>query len=371
MTASAPRAPGTSLGRRLMQSRVLIVAVAAVLATAAAYQIMRPRKVRLAHVGAIAVEARPIRHFSRGDATLSRFGKLEFRGGLVLKSASPYFGGWSALALDARGKRLLAISDTGGWMTGEIAYDGDKRPAGLSDVVVGPLLAADGAPFKNWRDRDAEGLVVVSGTIDDGEALISFEMNDRIGRFHVDRSGVGPVAGYVPLPPEAGHLTPNVGLESVCVLKGGPQAGSLVTLVERFPGTTTTHTGWVGKPDGSAWRRIALDVIDDYDLTDCHGLADGGMLVLERRFHAKDWGHGPRMRVRRFTAGELAGTAPMTGEVLVDAGPGEDIDNMEGIAVHTDDAGGTVITLISDDNFNHAVQRTVLLQFALPPAGRD
>lgn len=367
MTAAPRVAP--SLWRRSTRSRALRIAVVAGLVATAAYQTLRPRKVRLDGAVAIAVEARPIRHFSRTDVTRTRFGKLEFRGGLVLTSTSPYFGGWSALALDARGHRLLAISDTGAWMTGEIVYDGAK-PAGLAGAVVGPLLDKDGAPFKSWRDRDSEGLAIVAGSVDEGEALISFEINDRIGRFPVSGAGVGALRGYLPLPRETRQLTPNVGLESVCTLAAGPAAGSIVTLVERFPGTTTTHTGWIGKPDGGSWRRLALDVVDDYDLTDCHGLADGGMLVLERRFHLRDWLHGPRMRVRRFSAAELAGTTPMAGEVLLDAGPGEDIDNMEGIAVHSDESGATVVTIVSDDNFNHAVQRTVLLQFALAPAPR-
>jgi len=38
---------------------------------------------------------------------------------------------------------------------------------------------------------------------------------------------------------------------------------------------------------------------------------------------------------------------------------------MEGIAVHRSSAGETILTLISDDNFS-ALQRTLLMQFALP-----
>jgi hypothetical protein len=42
------------------------------------------------------------------------------------------------------------------------------------------------------------------------------------------------------------------------------------------------------------------------------------------------------------------------------------IDNMEGIAVHR--FGDELrISVISDDNYNHAIQNTVLYQFALLP----
>ena len=43
----------------------------------------------------------------------------------------------------------------------------------------------------------------------------------------------------------------------------------------------------------------------------------------------------------------------------------QQIDNMEGIAVHEGRKGETIVTLISDDNFNRFLQRTVLLQFRL------
>jgi hypothetical protein len=44
---------------------------------------------------------------------------------------------------------------------------------------------------------------------------------------------------------------------------------------------------------------------------------------------------------------------------------GQEIDNMEALAVHTGTRGETVVTVLSDDNFNSFLQRTLLLQFAL------
>ena len=42
------------------------------------------------------------------------------------------------------------------------------------------------------------------------------------------------------------------------------------------------------------------------------------------------------------------------------------IDNMEGLAVRPGENGETLLTIVSDDN-NSLLQRTLLLQFALPP----
>ena len=57
--------------------------------------------------------------------------------------------------------------------------------------------------------------------------------------------------------------------------------------------------------------------------------------------------------------------ATLDGEVLLAADLSQEIDNMEGLAVSRGASGETVLTLISDDNFNHFLQRTVLLQFTL------
>ena len=41
---------------------------------------------------------------------------------------------------------------------------------------------------------------------------------------------------------------------------------------------------------------------------------------------------------------------------------------MEGLAVHACAGGQIIVTMISDDNFNHLLQRTLLLQVAIKAA---
>jgi hypothetical protein len=69
-------------------------------------------------------------------------------------------------------------------------------------------------------------------------------------------------------------------------------------------------------------------------------------------------------RLVRIKAADVKPGAQMTGEVLFE-GTGGDLDNMEGVAVHTTPSGQTRITLISDDNFNDW-ERNLLLEFSLP-----
>ena len=59
----------------------------------------------------IEVNARAIPFFDPRDHAHHRFGALDYRSGLVLTSRFPGFGGISALRLDAKGERFIAVSD--------------------------------------------------------------------------------------------------------------------------------------------------------------------------------------------------------------------------------------------------------------------
>jgi hypothetical protein len=349
---------------------------AVVLATAPARSEPKPDPTKDV-IEAVTVEARAIDSFDRSDAAKKIFGKLEFRGGLVLSSPSKSFGGWSALALDPDGKRLLAISDTGVWMTGEMAYTGTK-PTGIKNARIGPLLGSNGLPPKSERDRDAEGVTVIEGSLAKGTVLISFERNHRIASFPVSDKGVGRQIATLALPPEVKRQSSNKSLESVCTITGGVNKGAIVTLSERFPNKDGSHTGWMhpgtaangvaAVTTATGWKTLSIKNIGEYDLTDCHGLADGSLLVLERRFRWSSWYEGVKGRLRRFSPEEIR-TGRLEGEILLDVDLGQEIDNLEGLAVHKGPKGETVLTIISDDNFNQVLQRTVLLQFTLLDAG--
>ncbi len=311
------------------------------------------------HIESIDITARPITHFERSNPLAKRFGQLEFRGGLVLSSPAESFGGWSGLVMDASGKSLLAISDVGSWMTAEIAYDG-SRPTSLKAARLGPLLATHGRPLKNKREQDAEGLTLLEGNLRHGTVLISFERLHRIGRFPVRKGEVGAPLGYLKLPADAKGMRANQGIEAVAVLQGGPRKGSIVAFAERLTRGSGYHTGWIWI--GSEAHKFQLQDIDGFNITDAASLADGSLLVLERYFR---WSEGVKMRLRHIAAGEITPGARIAGRILFQGNSSYDIDNMEGLSVHKGARGETVVSLISDDNFNHLLQRTVFLQFTL------
>ena len=135
----------------------------------------------------------------------------------------------------------------------------------------------------------------------------------------------------------------------------------MVAFAERFTRGSGYHTGWIwvdGQP-----QRFQLRDIDGFDITDAAGLPDGGLLVLERYFR---WTHG-REDAHPAPAADRdqAGRPPRPAASVLEADSGYEIDNMEGMAVHRGARGETVVSLISDDNFNRFLQRTMFLQFTL------
>jgi hypothetical protein len=306
----------------------------------------------------VEIDARKLSTFSRFTGE-RRHGSLEFRGGLVLTSADKDVGGLSGLVVEPDGKGIFAAIDSGSWLTGTLTYDG-AAPAGITAARIGQIVSTSGRALSRRRDVDAEAAALLDGTLARGTLLIAFERNHRIGRFPIIDRVLQAPTGYLKMPPETRQMTSNKGLEAVTMLAGGPNKGAVVALAERFVDTDGHHTGWIwigGEP-----RRFRIADLNEFDLTDCASLPDGTLLVLERRFR---WTEGVKMQLRQFAPEEIAPGTLAKGKLLLAATMSEEIDNMEGLAIHRDARGATVLTLVSDDNFNSFLQRTLLLQFTL------
>ncbi len=309
------------------------------------------------------IKARPLEHFSKLNPTQKQFGRLEYRGGLLLTSDHKSFGGLSDLVMSRDGQRALIISDEGHWIWAEMAYDG-VRPVGLRSARIGPLRSSRGQELVRKRNADAESIALLDGTLTRGTLLIGFERNHRIGRFPIADGVVQAPTGYLKMPNDARRMKSNKGIEALTVLQGGSYKSSVLAIAERFPDPQGHHTGWIwvrGEP-----RSFAVRDVGEFDITSVAALADGSVLMLERRFR---WSEGVKMRLRQLPASQIAPGATIEGETLVEADMAYEIDNMEGLAVHTGPRGEIVVTMVSDDNFNPMLQRTLLLQFALHADG--
>lgn len=352
-------APFPPQGRKGHKRMLGVFVTAALFGAGLAIADTKPAMKKLT-TGGFTLNATPITSFGRGGLPAST-GALEWRGGLVLQSTHKNFGGWSGLVVEPDGKRFLSISDAGAWMTGELTYSGQNL-AGISNPRIGPLLTLEGSNLKRGKDRDAEALALVSGSLDDANILVAFEQNARIARYTFSRTrGASPVQGFLQLPEGARKMSRNGGLEAMTVLKGGAYTGAVAAFSERLRDEGDNHLGWIWTAGSTL--PIRLQDRDGYDISDMASLEDGSLIVLERRFR---WSEGLFIRIRLIPAKSVGSPAPVAGETLLEATLANEIDNMEGLAISRDASGTAILTLISDDNFNRSLQRTIVLQFAYP-----
>jgi hypothetical protein len=195
--------------------------------------------------------------------------------------------------------------------------------------------------------------------------LVAFEARHRIERYAISPAGLSADQGSLQLPAGAKAMRRNLGLEAMTVLKGGPHKGSVIAFSERLYDASRNHTGWLWTDHGP--QTVHLKNIDDYDLTDVASLDDGTLFVLERRFR---WTEGVKMRLRRLAPGELRPGQTAEGETLIEADLNDEIDNMEGLSLTRLNGRDVLVKMISDDNFNRVLQRTVLLQFTIKDSGQ-
>ncbi|MFT4278572.1 MAG: esterase-like activity of phytase family protein [Rhodopseudomonas sp.] len=306
---------------------------------------------------AIEVRARPIDHFDLRDRAHRQFGSLQFRSGLILTSSFRGFGGLSGLRLDPRGERFVAVSDKATWFTGRIVYDGTAM-SGLADVEAAPLLGPDGTPLRSRKWYDSESLA-----FDGGTAYVGFERVNQIVKFDFGRDGVRARGHPIAVPPALRKLPNNKGIESLVVVpKPHALAGTLIALSERGLDADRNIVGFLigGRTPG----QFSVRRTETYDISDA-ALLPGGeeLLILERKF---SWFEGVHIRIRRIALSTIGPGATVDGPAIFEADLGNEIDNMEGLNVHIDAGGATVLTMVSDDNFS-MLQRTLLLQFTLEP----
>lgn len=303
----------------------------------------------------IEVKARPISSFDLRDRAQTRFGALQFRSGLVLTSSFRGFGGLSALRIDKTGERFVAVSDKGTWFTGRIVYRGTEM-IGLADVEAAPVLGPDGRPITARRWYDVEALAVDGDT-----AYLGLERVHQILKYNFGRDGVLARGEVLPTPAALRRLPSNKGLEAlVAIPKGAPRhGGTLLAISERGLDADGNIIGFMFGAQGTA--SFAIRRTDDFDISDAALLPGGDLLLLERKFSLL---RGAGIRIRRLPLASLAPGARLDGEAIFNADLGHEIDNLEGLDVHVDSEGRTILTLVSDDNFS-MIQRNLLLQFAL------
>ncbi len=306
---------------------------------------------------AVPVTTHAIPHFRRDDPALRLFGSLQYLGGLEVSGRHHGFGGISSIRMGRDGETFTALTDTGDWITGRIATAADGAPAGLSDVTIAPILTAEGRRTKDVGLWDSESLALA-----DGAAFVGIERQHAILAFDLKASGGDILRAKgrpLPLPSFVSGWPENRGIEALGILPTGPYAGRLVGIAERSGENDETTEGFVMNRDGGEPFRFRLRRQGNFDVTSLDFLPGGDLVVLERYFSPR---RGVAMRLRRVKTLEIAPEATVDGEILLAADNSHHVDNMEGLSIHRNAKGETLLTIVSDDNFSIA-QRTLLLRF--------
>jgi hypothetical protein len=300
------------------------------------------------------VSARPIRYFQIGS-TGTRFGPLEFVGGLELTSTSRDLGALSSFRFLSPGEDFIGVADTGFWFFGTITRDANGKPAGVANFRMQQMFERSGTISNRKWEVDAEGLAVK-----DGIATVSFERDHRIAQFSVEPGDMKAATGDLDFLVPQRELRSNRGFETVAHAHPyGQHAGGLVIVSEK----SLDRDGniFAAIIEGPNKGTFTVKRNGEFDITDGAFLENGDLLLLERSFSMAS---GVKMRLRRIYGETIAKGAVADGPVLFEADMGYQIDNMEGLDVWIRADGAQMISLISDDNHS-ILQRNIYLEFVL------
>lgn len=343
-----------------MQPRIAVFSAAMIATGVTAMIALADVEVAPVPLEGVAIEASSVpvelRSADPGDR---RLGKLIYRGGISVVPNDDRFGGLSGFRVSADGAHFVSISDTGNWTTGALHYDDRGDLAGVSAISVSPLLGAEGQSLHGKEDGDAESLTFLDPVLNAGDAFVGFERNHRVLRYDFAKDGVKARGVPVPLPEAIGELRNNSGLEVLATLADG----RLVAIAEEGPADENADSpGWVIDPGSGQTTSFTMKRVLPYSLTDATLLPDGRLLVLERRFAPTT---GPGAELRAYAPATLTQDATVEGDLIAVLFAGVTVDNMEGLSARKTDDGRTLIYIVSDDNFQRPLQRTLIMMFEL------
>ncbi|MEN8723075.1 MAG: esterase-like activity of phytase family protein [Alphaproteobacteria bacterium] len=282
----------------------------------------------------------------------TKVGKLKFLSGIELKADHVDFGGISGLVINKSGRRFLAITDKGRYIKGVFDESAPGVITQVKGVKIARLSGLQGL-LDNKKKQDAESIIDLSDGALTGPFLIAFERKHRVLRY--GRINGDPDSALA-LPGADTWVPSNGGMEGIVQLADG----RIMALTEDARDEAGNIVGWIA--DGPQALPLSLQKIGQFKPTDMARLPNGDVLVLERSFSKAT---GPGMQIRRIRAANITHRAILDGPVLARLNRSANIDNMEALDVRVTADGRTLLYIMSDDNFNTPLQRTLLLVFEL------
>ena len=302
----------------------------------------------------VEVATRPITAFRIGSNE-TRFGPLEFVGGLEMTSPEGNFGALSAFRFTAPGSDFVGVADTGFWFYGTVEHDGDGRPAAITGFRMEQMVDGNGTVIRKKWLVDAEGL-----DVRDGIATVGFERNHRISQFKIAPGDMKAAFRDLDFLIPANELRMNRGFETVTRANPyGQHEGGLVVVSEKS--LDKNGNIFAAIIEGPHKGIFTIKRSGDFDITDGAFLPDGDLLLLERSFTVAE---GVKMRLRRISGELVAKGAVADGPIVFSADMAYQIDNMEAMDVWQRADGAVMVSLMSDDNHS-MLQRNLYLEFVL------
>ena len=305
------------------------------------------------------------------DRSRTSVGRLRYMGGLHLTSPDRRFGSLSGLRWD--GEALVAVSDQGDFFRLPV-IEQDGRLTGVGRVRIVRLTEAEGRPFINKEDADAEAIELGFDAEECASIArcpsamlsVSFEQRHRIWGYAL-KDGMPAGRPRVLWQPEdhrwLASLPANGGVEAMA--DWGHGASIVIAEKARHAGGGAVgvlyHNGL--ESDAAAEHRqvVGLAVRDGFEPTDA--VFDDRLIVVSRNYQP---GRGVAARIEAFPLFPAGGGRTVridNPELLAELRAPLSVDNMEGLAIRRE-GERTFLYLVSDDNFSPA-QRTLLMKFEL------
>ena len=265
-------------------------------------------------------------------------------GGLALSAENPRLGGVSGLGVGLvpsgveRGVRLLAVTDNGDLLTGDLVLD-------WTDELRLEGLAGNSLQLYPIRDRqtDLPARQAESLTAWQGQLALGFELRHRVGLM----DGEARVTD-LPIPIALRNLRRNnAGVEALATLPDG-RLFAVAEGVQREGGLRA----WVHEVGDEDWPVLVYEWDGEFAPTGADVSPDGRWLVLsERRFISMR--EPLRNRLVRVPVSAVEPGARLDPEVILDLDPilGA-IANVESVSLMaTEEPGSVLIFLTTDNNF--------------------
>ncbi|WCL54478.1 esterase-like activity of phytase family protein [Gimibacter soli] len=284
------------------------------------------------------------------DPSVKSVGKLDYLAGWTLKAEHWQFGGYSTLLIDPspRGAfRFRSLSDKGLWL--EAFFDPSNEAAPFTDPAI------------IWQ-RPRPDVTALSDKAADSESVVRAPLGYLVGYEGLHRIEYISEPGGTSWWPDRmkkldfAGVSDNGGLEAIAWMQDRTR---LLAFIENGLDTEGRLRAFLIGP--TATERLYFRPPLNYAPTDAATMPNGDILVLMRRFNQMD---GIGAKLVRIKAETIQPGATMEGEELATFVPPLAVDNMEGLDIGTDEAGNTIVYMISDDNLN-ILQRTILLVFRL------